>query len=210
MLTYKLFVLGPLDNNAAVLYDDESLEAAIIDPSYDPQSLIDFIQQKDLRAEKVLLTHGHFDHYYGLPDVQSVLPEAKEVYLHADDLGLWREGGAAKKFMNEALQLPDPNHVFHGEPEIRLGTHAIQVFETPGHTPGSVVYYCQEIGTAFCGDLIFYHGVGRTDLAASGFVELAKSIRSKIYMLPAETVLIAGHGKETNVAEEMRHNPFVR
>ena len=84
------------------------------------------------------------------------------------------------------------------------------VFHTPGHTPGHVTFYAEEIQAAFCGDLIFYHGVGRTDLNGSDFYKLKNSIIEKIYTLPPDTILYNGHGQPTTVIEEINNNPFIK
>lgn len=210
MLTYKTFVLGPIDNNSIVLYDDETREGILIDPSFEPEPLVNFIKDQGLHVEKVLLTHGHFDHYYGLPYVQSMLPTVKEIYLHADDLALWKEGGGARKFIGKVLELPDPDHLLQDSQEIMLGKYGLKTFHTPGHTPGSVVFYSSDMNTVFCGDLIFYHGIGRTDLDGGNYAQLIQSIQIKIFSLPSETFLISGHGPETTVGEEIENNPFLR
>lgn len=208
MLEYQNFVIGPLDNNCIVLFDNESKEGTVIDPSFDADPIVDFIQSKGLKINTIYLTHAHFDHYYGLPYLQSKLPEIQHVYLHAADLDLWNDGGGAQKFLPSVLHLPQPDKIIQQEENLYLGNYVIKVLHTPGHTPGSVVFYSPEIATAFCGDLIFYHGIGRTDLLGGDYRQLKKSIQSKIFTLPLQTTLISGHGPITSVGEEAANNPF--
>jgi len=208
MLEYKNFIIGPLDNNCVVLFDNETKEGVIVDPSFDADPVAEFIQQKGLKVSTVFLTHGHFDHYYGLPSLQSQLPELKHVLLHSADLELWNAGGSAQVFLSTVLHLPQPDRLLQDEEILYLGNYVIRVLHTPGHTPGSVVFYIPEIATAFCGDLIFCHGVGRTDMPGSNYRQLKDSIQNKIFTLPPQTTLISGHGPATSVAEEVENNPF--
>ncbi len=208
MLSYESLVLGPIENNSIILFDDATLEAAVIDPSFEPQPLVEFVIAHKLQVNKVFITHGHFDHYYGLSYLQAKLPAIKDIYLHADDLPLWQDGGGARDLMGSTLEIPSPNHLLQSEKELMIGEHKLSILHTPGHTQGSVVYYSTEISTAFCGDLIFYHSIGRTDLPGGDFNQLIKSIQSSIFTLPPETVLISGHGPATSVKEELANNPF--
>ena len=92
---------------------------------------------------------------------------------------------------------------------LSIGNITFTVLHTPGHTPGDVTYYCESERAAFCGDLIFFHGVGRTDLAGSNERDLIASIENKIFTLPEDTILYPGHGRATTVAEEKQNNPFI-
>lgn len=208
MLEFQSFVIGPLDNNCIVLFDGESKEGVVIDPSFDADAVVDFIKNKHLNVTAVYLTHAHFDHYYGLPYLQSQIPQIQHILLHAADLDLWNEGGGAQKFLTSVLHLPQPDIILQNEANLFLGNYVIKVLHTPGHTPGSVVFYSPEIATAFCGDLIFYHGIGRTDLLGGNYRQLKDSIQNKIFTLPPQTTLVSGHGPSTSVAEEVENNPF--
>jgi hydroxyacylglutathione hydrolase len=205
----KTFVLGPIENNSYLLYDDETKQAAIIDPSFEPNEIVEFVKEIGLVVEKVFITHGHFDHFYGLPFLKSVLPSINQVCLHREDLELWKDGGGAKKFLNEDLKIDSPNCLLEENPSVSLGEHQIEVRHTPGHTPGSVIYYSAELESAFCGDLIFYHGIGRTDLPGGDMSQLVHSIQKEVFTLPAETKLLSGHGPATTIAEERKNNPFL-
>jgi glyoxylase-like metal-dependent hydrolase (beta-lactamase superfamily II) len=98
--------------------------------------------------------------------------------------------------------------VTHGD-KLPLGKSVFEVRHVPGHSSGSVIYYCQEIHSAFVGDLIFYHSVGRTDLEDGDGAKLVQSIQSQILTLPNDTILYPGHGPATTVAEEVKNNPYI-
>ena len=207
-LQVKTFVLGPIGNNVYLVFDDQTRSALVIDPSINPEPLAQFIQENSLLVEKVLITHAHFDHYYGLPFLQSTFPSIKEVYLHPDDLDLWRSGGSGKHFSGKMLSVPEPNQLLNTAKTVTLDNHEFSVFHAPGHTAGSVIFYSAELKCAFVGDVIFFHGIGRTDLDGGDFNQLIHSIQSQVFTLPEETILFPGHGASTTVSEEKANNPF--
>jgi len=132
------------------------------------------------------------------------------VALHPDDLPLWRfSGGAALFGLPHFDPGPEPTvSLAHGM-HLSIGTHDIEVRHTPGHTPGHVVFYAPASNLVFCGDLIFYSGVGRTDLPGGSWETLLESIRTQVLTLPDPTRLLSGHGPETTVGRERRANPFL-
>jgi len=183
--------------------------AAVIDPSLEPLALVEYIQSHKLQVEKILITHAHFDHIYGLPYCQKMLPSINQVCLHSQDLDLWNSGAGARTFHQRVLSIDPPNCFIHDGQLVTVGEHSLQVLHTPGHTSGSVVFYSPELNAAFCGDLIFYHFVGRTDLPGGDSDQLIQSIQEKIFTLPSQTKLLSGHGPETTVSEEKANNPYV-
>lgn len=207
-LQIKTFILGPIENNSFLVYDKETKQAAVIDPSFEPNEIVEFAQNNGLNIEKVFITHGHFDHFYGLPFMKVMLPSINQVYLHGEDLSLWNNGGGAKDFWNKEIIIEPPNCILQDKQFVTLGDHKLEVRHTPGHTQGSVIYYSSELATAFCGDLIFYHGVGRTDLPGGDMNQLIHSIQKEVFTLPPETRLLSGHGPATTVAEEKKNNPL--
>ena len=99
---------------------------------------------------------------------------------------------------------PAPSmHLNHGQ-TLQVGSIKVKVLHTPGHTPGHVVFYCKELDAVMCGDLIFFHGIGRTDIDGGNFDQLITSIQNQIFTLPCKTRLLSGHGPETTIEEEMK------
>jgi len=93
--------------------------------------------------------------------------------------------------------------------DIRLGNDTLSVILTPGHSPGSLSFYCEKQGFLISGDVLFYRSIGRTDLPGGNYETLVRSIHEKLFVLPDETVVYSGHGPETTIGEERRLNPFL-
>jgi len=207
-LSISTFILGPIENNTYLIADEESKIAAVIDPSVASRELLKIIKDNDWRLEYILVTHAHFDHIGGVKWFKGQFDYDVKVTLHPDDLKLWQEGGSAREFGFDFDAGDDPDFLITNNQIIKLGGASIEVLHTPGHTPGHVTFSIETPSVAFCGDLIFYHGIGRTDLKISDEDDLIKSIKEKIFKLNPKTILYPGHGPLTTVQEEMENNPF--
>jgi hydroxyacylglutathione hydrolase len=209
-LKVKTFTLGPLENNTFLLWVEESKHAILIDPTYDIQTVIDEIKISKLILSEIWITHAHFDHVIGIPLLLQSFESPPRIGLHASDLGLWRTDAGAQSF-NLHISLPkDPDFSFTDGQKLTLGNVEIEVRHVPGHTPGHVIFYIPQNKMAFCGDVIFHHSIGRTDLPGGDFDTLIAAIKSKIFNLPSNTCLLCGHGPETTVSEEKKNNPFLQ
>ena len=203
------FILGALGNNSYLLFDTESKEAVVIDPSFNPAPIRSVLEDLGLNLRYILLTHAHFDHIAGVPDLVSSDSPHPIVAIHRLELPLWNRKGEADRFGFILSNLPIPDIFLEDGDILELGNTCIQVVFTPGHTPGHLVFYIPEIKVVFTGDLIFFRGVGRTDLPDGDSNLLFQSIDEKILALPPETRLFSGHGPATTVADEMEMNPFI-
>jgi hydroxyacylglutathione hydrolase len=201
--------LGPMGNNTYLIADAETHKAAVIDPGFDSELVLTAAAKRGWLLVEIWLTHAHFDHIAGVNTLakqfQPPLPSA----LHPDDLPLWRQSGGARLFGIDLDPGPEPDRMLaHGQ-ILRLGSEELQVRHTPGHSPGHVVFHSAASKVVFCGDLIFYRSVGRTDLPGSSHAALLESIKKEIFTLPQETQLLSGHGPDTTVREEKNENPFL-
>ncbi len=208
-LSFVTFQLGPMENNTYLLADDISGEAVIIDPSFEGQEVVKEAQKQGWRVKEIWLTHAHFDHIAGINAVIRAVPTTPEIGLHPDDLELYRMEGGAHLFQIQLAECPEPSILFSHGQHLKIGDEVLEVRHTPGHTPGHVVFYSRASQVVFCGDLIFYRGVGRTDLPGGNSKVLLDSIHRHILALPPATRLLPGHGPETTVEEEMLENPFL-
>jgi glyoxylase-like metal-dependent hydrolase (beta-lactamase superfamily II) len=209
MLEILPFTLGPVATNAYLAADPETKEAAVIDPAWDGHIILKAAQERGWRIGHLWYTHAHFDHIGGAAAIADSLNPLPLVALHPDDHVLWRAGGGGAVFGFDIDPGPEPTIDFYQGQILKLGSNEFEVRHTPGHTKGLCVLYVASANVCFCGDLIFNGSVGRTDLPGSDWDTLVNSIRTQIFTLPEDTRLLSGHGEESTVGEEKRHNPFV-
>jgi hydroxyacylglutathione hydrolase len=209
MIEIVNFTLGPVQTNAYLVADNETLEAAVIDPAWDGEVILAAAQKRHWRIGHLWFTHAHFDHIGGAGAIADALNPLPLVALHPGDHTLWRAEGGAPLFGFKIDPGPEPGIDFEHGQILRLGKTVFEVRHTPGHTLGHVVLYCAEAEVCFCGDLIFQDSVGRTDLPGGDTRQLVESIRTQILSLPENTRLLSGHGPETTVGHEKKYNPFV-
>ncbi len=203
------FPVGPLETNAYLVADAEAGVAVVVDPGEEGNRLAQEVERRGWTVTAIWITHAHFDHFAGLPSLIKALSYRPPILLHPRDLPLWRMGGGASFFGFHLPEVPEPDEWLNHGDELRLGAYVFEVRHAPGHSPGHVVFYCAQGNFALCGDVIFYRGIGRTDLPLGDFTTLVQSIQSQIFSLPPTTRLYPGHGPETTVEEEQRFNPFV-
>ena len=207
LIKIEPFVVGIVSTNCYLIFNDETKEAIVIDPGGCPSYFLNHIEKEGLEVKAVLLTHGHFDHILGLPDLLEKYPVP--VYLGALEKELIEDAAMnGSKSYTQGYTYEEAVYVEDGEILHFLGQD-IEVLFTPGHTAGSVCYYFKEIYTLFSGDTLFAMSVGRTDLPTGDSDTLEESIRTRIFELPEETIVYPGHMHVTTVAREKLHNPYV-
>ncbi|PIU19451.1 MAG: Zn-dependent hydrolase [Elusimicrobia bacterium CG08_land_8_20_14_0_20_59_10] len=190
------FRLGPMDNFSYLLWDEKTLEAAVIDPAWQPGKLDDFIKAGELLLKCVLLTHAHPDHVNGVPFF-TLKDKELPVYLHEADA-----------FMLEHLP-PVLKPLADGE-TLEAGTLKISVLHTPGHTPGSVCYLAGR--SLFAGDTLFIGECGRVDLPGSSPEALYDSF-VKLAALPDDLTLYPGHsynGDTSTLGVQKEYNLYLK
>ena len=197
--------VGPLVVNAYIVEEPSSKKAVVVDPGDDGDALLGELRDRGLSVEKILLTHGHFDHVGAVRLLREKTGAA--VHLHGDDAG--RMATARRQGLLFGLSVddpPPPDVIVADGDRIAFEGREFLVLHTPGHTPGCVSFLIGKM--AFVGDLIFAGSIGRTDLPGGSHERLLASVREKIFVLPDDTVLFPGHGPSTTVGEEKRSNPF--
>ena len=201
------YQLGPMGNNTYVIVDAATQEAAIVDPSFDSESLLPEIRMHGYKLRYLLNTHAHFDHILG--NAFYVDEAGLPLALHRDDLPLLRalpEQG--RRFSIPVTPSPDPSIWLEEGQALTLGESQIQVLHTPGHSPGGVTFLYED--AAIVGDCLFAGSIGRTDLPGASLQTLLHSIRTRLLTLPDATRVLPGHEDTTTIGEERFHNPYLR
>ncbi len=205
----RSLVVGPLATNCHILVCRETGRAAVMDPGFDAERILEVLDDLSAQAEWILLTHGHIDHVAAAAQVAEATG-AKIAIHEADRATLDHAPQMALVFGVKMDQAPQPEIFFKGGEDLSVGQLSLRVIHTPGHTPGGVCFHLPQENLLVAGDTLFYRGVGRTDLPGGSWEALADSIRGKLYVLDGKTRVLTGHGPETVLREEMIMNPFVR
>lgn len=201
---YRMEV-GPLVENAYIVEHVPSRKAAVVDPGDEGEEILSRIAERGITLDKILLTHGHFDHVGAVRTLRE--RTGARVHVHAEEVERMRTAGRQGGMFGLSVQNPPAPDVLVREGDVvELGDQEFRVLHTPGHTPGHVTFLAGEM--AFVGDLIFAGSIGRTDLPGGSYDDLIRAVREKIFTLPDRTVLFPGHGPATTVGEEKRSNPF--
>lgn len=207
-MKWRRLPLGPIQTNCYLFSNDEK-ECLVIDPGGDANKLISILQQQHLKPVAILLTHAHFDHIGAVDEIRN---EWKiPVYVHKNEKD-WLTNpslNASQNFMGGAVTVSEADELIKSEGTLTIGSFSLEVYETPGHSPGSVSYYSVEAGLVFSGDALFAGSIGRTDLLDGNHDQLIKSIQDKLLTLPEDTLVLSGHGPETSIEAEMERNPFL-
>ena len=212
MLKLEHFLCNPVFRENVWLIR-EGQAGVLVDPGFtDDREFApfeDFIRREGLRVEAILITHGHYDHIYGVSRCLDLLGDVP-VYMHPDDVELigMAEEMAAPYGGCPALAF-DTVDVVDGQVLELLGRQWT-VISTPGHSKGSVCYYCLAEKLLFSGDTLFSGTIGRTDLHGGSYDSLIVSIMDKLMGLDGDTTVICGHGRPTTISDERTHNPFLQ
>ncbi len=199
---------GPIEENAFIVWDDKSLEGAIIDPGFTEISEFDkYIKANKITIKYIIDTHGHWDHIKNNKLVKDEY--GAKLLIHKDEQEfLINPQLNLSYYYDKEIDIATPDILLNDEDEIKLGDDALKVMHTPGHTMGSIILYNNDL--AFTGDTLFFGSIGRCDLPSSDKDIMLNTIAKYKKLLPKEAIILPGHGNmESSFAEQLEINPFL-
>lgn len=211
MLTIETIEVTPFPQNCRILWCSETRQGVVVDPGGDAQQIADRIKKLNITCSAIWLTHSHLDHCGGV----APLLEQFNVKLFAHPAeGDFRSSvlTVAQMYglpLKEWHDCPEPTDLIRGGEELTVGRCKAEVRFTPGHSPGSVSFYFPEERVVVSGDVLFAGSIGRSDLPGGNHAQLIASIKREILSLDDATRVLSGHGEDTTVGQERRHNPFL-
>ncbi len=211
MLQIQLFTFNPFQENTYVIYNNKK-QCWIVDPGMnyedENETLIAFINENQLVPQSIINTHTHIDHIFG---VQYLIDKYKIGFgIHKGEIPLLNSCiKSAAMFGIKFNHIPQPTFFIVEEESFLLGDEQLKVLLCPGHSPASIVFYYPKGKWAITGDVLFAGSIGRTDLPGGSFETLINSIKSKLVLLPDDTVIYPGHGGSSTIGEEKATNPFL-
>ncbi|MFH1084740.1 MAG: MBL fold metallo-hydrolase [Chloroflexota bacterium] len=204
----KRLVVGELQVNCYLVACERTREALIVDPGDEAERILAAVRALELHVGAVVLTHYHFDHVLAAPALCAATQAP--LCIHESEVELLKEPPALFRFLlpqGSASMAAD--RALRGGDVLPVGDLAVEVLHTPGHSPGGIALLAREAKAVLSGDALFREGIGRSDFPGSSPPTLLRSIRDVLLALPDDTRVYPGHGPETTIGHEKRHNPWV-
>ena len=196
MINIRTLPLGAYQTNCYLVWGEDSPSCVVIDPGYEPDTILDAVEQLGKTISAILLTHGHFDHVGAVKDL--VAETGCSVYLCPEDCSMPPQMTAGSLYYTNSYAEGD---------FVEASGLSFKVLHTPGHTPGSVCLMCENV--IFSGDTLFWGSCGRTDLPGGDWATILASLR-RLANLTGDYDVYPGHGNATSLAFERKMNPYLR
>ena len=200
-------MLGICQTNCYFVYREGSKDVIFFDPADKGDYIYGTLAEKGFQVKGILLTHGHFDHIWGVNRLKEL--SGAPLYAYEEEKILCED---AVTNVSDQVGRPytvSPDRYLKDGEELTIADMTCKLIATPGHTVGSCCYYFKEADILIAGDTLFQDSVGRTDLATGSMSALVRSVRDKLFVLPEETKVYPGHGEATTIGHEKKYNPFL-
>lgn len=196
--------------NCHIIWDENTLEAVVVDPGGEAEKLISAIESRGLKLTKILLTHGHSDHIGASATLSKHF--SVPIYGPQKEDAFWIENLAEQNAMFYIGECPDftPDYWLEEGDKVTCGTITFDVLHCPGHTPGHIIFVNHQDKLISMGDVLFKGGVGRSDFPRGNHQDLIASIKNKVLPLGDDYQFIPGHGPMSNLGFERKTNPFLQ
>lgn len=204
-------VSAPFDENSYVAYLEGRSDCLVFDPGFEPELILEYLEEQNLTPAAILCTHGHSDHIAGNAALKERYPQAPLLIGEGDAAMLTDPAlNLSGAYGFDLISPPADALLREGETYEAAGM-SFEIREIPGHSPGHIVFIWRgaEPAYVFGGDVLFAGSIGRTDFPGGSFPQLKSGIHKKLFTLPPDTIVLPGHGPATTVGEEYEHNPFV-
>lgn len=208
------FEVNPFQENCYIV-SDETNEGVVIDCgafyNEERKAIVEYVRDNGITLKHLLATHAHIDHNFGNNTIYEEFGLKPEVFTE-DEYMMSRLPHQALMFCNYKLDydMPPVGRFLKEGDTISFGQHSLSIIPTPGHTKGSVFFYCNEENVAFSGDTLFRMSIGRTDFEQGSFKDIMESLKSLPKKMDGETVILPGHGPKTTLKFEMDNNPYFK
>jgi glyoxylase-like metal-dependent hydrolase (beta-lactamase superfamily II) len=203
----ETLVVGQIATNCFILGCEKENIAVVIDPGGNARDILSMINKHELELQAIIATHAHFDHIGGVAPL--VKETGAKLYMHKDDWSILERASRSAAAWGFSVEQPSmPDSAAEEGDTLTFGTISMDVLHTPGHSPGGISLKMED-KKVFVGDSLFYRSIGRTDFPGGDFDTLIRSIKTKLFTLPDDYVAYTGHGPNTTIGDEKKHNPFV-
>ena len=200
-------VMGICQTNCYFVYEEGRTDVIVFDPADKGDYIYQALKEKGFLVKAILLTHGHFDHIWGVEKLKEL--SGAKVYAYEGEKEVCESASVnVSKNAGRACEIKADEYIRDGE-EITVAGISCQLLATPGHTKGSCCYYFEKDKLLISGDTLFQESVGRTDLPTGNMSSLVRSVREKLMILPEDVKVYPGHGESTTIGHEKELNPFL-
>jgi glyoxylase-like metal-dependent hydrolase (beta-lactamase superfamily II) len=209
MMIHEILPVGMLQCNCSIFGDEQSREAIVIDPGDEIADILAILEKHALKVKAIVITHAHIDHIGGAAKLKAVT--GAPVHMNQNDAELYDQLDTQAGWLG--VETPERTSIDVAAREgdsLSLGAAQFQVIDTPGHTQGSISIWIPEENKLVAGDTLFRDSIGRTDLPGGNPRQILSSIHTKLLPLPADAIVIPGHGPNTTIGREKDRNPFLR
>lgn len=201
----------PFEENTYIAYFAGQKDCLVFDPGLEPPAILEYLAEHGLTPAAIVCTHGHSDHIAGNAALKQRWPECPLLIGTGDARKLTDPQLNLSAAFGLAIVSPPADRTLGEGERFEAAGLALDVLETPGHSPGHIVLLCRqtEPWRLFGGDVLFRGSIGRTDFPDGDFDALRSSIHEKLFTLPDDTIVHSGHGPDTTIGREKQTNPFV-
>lgn len=199
--------VGHLGTNCYIVYCDQTLQAAVVDPGGNKETILAEINKANLKVEYIINTHGHADHIADNDAIQQAT--GAKVLIHHEDAGMLTNAQLnLSMYIGKGIVCQPADRLLNDGDIICIGSIKFKTLHTPGHTPGGICLLDNNVLIA--GDTLFAESIGRTDFPGGSYSQLINSIKSQLLSLEDDVRVLPGHGPETSIGWERKHNPFIQ